>query len=104
MLKWIVGSALLLGFAAPAFAQPMQCGTRIINPGDNMATVLEACGQPQAARHWVQVIPGGDDDEGMMDAARIPMAEWVYADSDDPDTFPQKVLFKDGIVQEITGD
>ncbi|MEO8604779.1 MAG: DUF2845 domain-containing protein [bacterium] len=103
MLKWIVGVAVV-ALAAPALAQPMMCGTGIINPGDSMARVLELCGRPEAARHWVQVIPGGDDDEGWMDAARIPMAEWVYADNDDPDTFPQKLLFKNGIVQQITGD
>jgi hypothetical protein len=103
MLKWIVAVGIVMG-AAPAFAQPMQCGTRIINPGDNMATVLEACGRPEAARQWVQVIPGGDDDEGWATAARIPMAEWVYADNDDPDLFPQKVLFRNGIVQEIASD
>jgi hypothetical protein len=104
MLKWVAGLAVLCGLTSAALAQPMQCGTGIINPGDSMERVLELCGRPQDARSWVQVIPAGDDDEGMMDAARIPMAEWLYADNGDPDLFPQKVLFKDGIVQEITGD
>jgi hypothetical protein len=106
MLKWVVGVGVAggLAMATAAWAQPMQCGTGIINPGDSMQRVLELCGQPTDARSWVQVIPAGDDDEGMMDAARIPMAEWLYADNDDPDVFPQKLLFKDGIVQEITGD
>lgn len=104
MLKWVAGLAVICGLASAAWAQPMQCGTGIINPGDSMERVLELCGRPQDARSWVQVIPAGDDDEGMMDAARIPMAEWLYDDNGDPDLFPQKVLFKDGIVQEITGD
>jgi len=104
MTKWVLGVVGLLTLAGTAGAQPMQCGTGIINPGDAMERVLELCGRPQEARSWVQVIPGGDDDEGMMTATRIPMAEWLYADNADPDLFPQKVLFKDGIVQEITGD
>lgn len=103
MTKWMVTAAVLL-WSGAAWAQPMQCGTGIINPGDSMERVLELCGQPEDARSWVQVIPGGDDDEGMLTATRIPMAEWLYADNDDPDVFPQKVLFRNGIVQEITGD
>lgn len=99
MKRWIVVIGLAAGLAAVAQAQPMRCGTRLINPGDNMDTVLELCGQPDNARTWTEVIPGGDDDEGMMDAARIPMAEWLYAD--DPDQFVNKVIFRNGIVQEI---
>ncbi len=36
-----------------------------------------------------------------MDATRIPMAEWVYSNGGDPDLFPNKILFQNGIVQEI---
>jgi hypothetical protein len=99
MPKWIVAAALLL--AVPAAAQPMRCAGRLIEPGVSMQAVLELCGQPAIHREWTEVIPAGDDDEGMMDAARIPMAEWVYNDDGDPDLFPNKVLFRDGIVQEI---
>ena len=97
----VLTALLLLVAAAPALAQPMRCGTRLINPGDNMQTVLEFCGAPDNTREWTEVIPGGDDDEGMMDAVRIPMAEWLYDDDGDADEFPNKVLFKDGIVQQI---
>ena len=99
MSKGIVAAILLL--AVPAFAQPMRCGTRLINPGDSMQAVLELCGQPSIHREWTEVIPAGDDDEGMMEATRIPMAEWVYGNGGDPDLFPNKILFRDGIVQEI---
>ena len=97
MTKWIIPALLLL--AAPALAQPMRCGGRLINPGDSMQVVLEFCGDPSIHREWTEVIPAGDDDEGMMDAVQIPMAEWDY--DDDPDAFVDKVIFKNGIVQEI---
>lgn len=97
MSKWIAAAVLIL--AAPALAQPMQCGTRIINPGDSMAAVLEFCGKPSADREWTEVIPAGDDDEGYADATRIPMAEWVYAGN--PDQFVNKILFQNGVVKEI---
>ena len=99
MSKWIVLAALLL--AAPAFAQPMNCGTRLIEPGDSMEMVLEFCGAPDNRREWTEVIPGSDDDEGMETATRIPMAEWLYDDDDDPDQFPNKVFFRNGMVTEI---
>ena len=99
MSKWLIPALLLL--AVPALAQPMRCGGRLINPGDSMQAVLEFCGDPSIHREWTEVIPAGDDDEGMMDAARIPMAEWVYGNAGDPDLFPNKILFKNGIVQEI---
>ena len=98
MSKWIIAAALFL--AAPAFAQPMQCGTRIINPGDSMQAVLDFCGVPTVHREWTEVIPAGDDDEGMMEATRIPMAEWIYAGN--PDQFTNKVLFQNGYVKELT--
>lgn len=99
MQRWII--VLGLVFAAPAFAQPMRCAGRLIEPGSSMAAVLELCGPPDSKREWTEVVPAGDDDEGMADAARIPMAEWVYADDDDPDEFPNKVLFRDGMVTEV---
>jgi hypothetical protein len=99
MSKWLVPALLLL--AAPAFAQPMRCSGRLVEPGSTMAAVLELCGQPDESREWTEVIPAGDDDEGMMEATRIPMAEWVYSNDGDPDLFVNKVLFRNGVVQEI---
>ena len=63
---------------------------------------IELCGQPDIHREWTEVVPAGDDDEGMMDAARIPMAEWVYNDDGDPDLFPNKVLFQNGMVKQVS--
>ncbi|MFN8643512.1 MAG: DUF2845 domain-containing protein [Candidatus Binatia bacterium] len=100
MTKWLA-PLVVLSLAAPALAQPMRCSGRLIEPGVAMAAVLELCGQPSVHREWTEVIPAGDDDEGMMEATRIPMAEWVYGNNGDPDLFPSKVLFRDGVVQEV---
>jgi Protein of unknown function (DUF2845) len=99
MRAWIVGVAMVMMTGGVVWAQPMQCGTRLINPGDSMQAVLDACGQPDNARTWTETIPAGDDDEGIADAIRVPMAEWVYAN--DPDQFVSKIVFRNGIVQEI---
>jgi Protein of unknown function (DUF2845) len=89
-----------LGFtliiAATAVAQPMQCGTGIINPGDSQERVLELCGRPAASKEWTQTIP--DDDDGGVDA-QINWAEWAYQNG--PDQFVNKVVFRNGAVYEI---
>lgn len=90
---------LVLLLAAPLLAQPMRCSGRLIEPGVSMQYVAELCGAPDGQRQWTEVVPAGDDDEGMADAARIPMAEWVY--EDDLDQFPNKVIFRDGMVTEV---
>lgn len=85
--------------AGVAAGQPMMCGTGIVNPGDSQLRVLELCGAPEASRSWVETIPAGDDYEGELTAAQIPMAEWLYQDS--PDQFAYTVVFQNGVVSEI---
>ena len=93
----VVGAFTVL--AARAQAQPMMCSTGIIDPGDTEERVLALCGQPAAARQWVETIPAGDDYEGYVTADQIPMAEWDYQNS--PDQFVYKIIFQNGIVREI---
>ena len=95
----VLGSLSLL--AAAALAQPMQCGTGIINPGDSEAKVLELCGPPAAAKRWTQDIPAGDDAEGMMTGVQIKWAELAYQNG--PDQFVNKVVLRNGVVYEIKG-
>ena len=93
----VAGYIFLL--VATAAAQPMQCGTGIINPGDSEARVLELCGQPFAAKRWTQDIPAGDDAQGLMNGVQIKWAELGYQNS--PDQFVNKVVIRNGVVYEI---
>jgi hypothetical protein len=99
MVRWTLAAVVVALLAVPALAQPVRCGTEIIGPGDNMERVAEFCGQPTRARNWVETIPAGDDYEGMFDTVQIPMAEWDYDSG--PDLFPDKIIFRNGIVQEV---
>jgi hypothetical protein len=99
MRRVVTAIASMLLFAAAAAAQPMMCGTGIINPGDPAEKVLELCGQPAAAKQWVQNIPAGDDDEGYLTGIQIDWAEWAYQNS--PDQFVNKVVLRNGVVYEI---
>jgi hypothetical protein len=91
------GSVLVIVVAASA--QTMRCGPRIIQPGDSEYAVLALCGQPAAARHWVETFPTGDDYQGVLGVTQIPMDEWDYQNG--PDQFVNKVIFRDGVVAEI---
>lgn len=95
----IIAVGVVWLFATAAAAQPLMCGTGIIGPGDSQLRVLQLCGAPAASRQWIEAIPAGDDYEGMVTAARIPMAEWLYQDS--PDQFASRVIFRNGVVAEI---
>jgi hypothetical protein len=95
----LIGPGVVLLLATAAAAQPMMCGTGIIGPGDSQLRVLQLCGAPTASRQWVETIPAGDDYQGMLTAAQIPMAEWLYHDN--PDQFASKVIFRNGVVAEI---
>ena len=92
-----IGTIPLLG--AVALAQPMMCGTGIIDPGDSEARVLALCGRPDASRQWTEFIPAGDDYQGYVQATQIPMAEWVYQNN--ADQFVSKVIFENGVVRDI---
>jgi hypothetical protein len=96
MRSLFVPFAFTVLLAASAVAQPMQCGTGIVNPGDSQERVLELCGQPFAAKRWVQTIP--DDDDGGA-GEQIYWAEWGYQNG--PDQFVYKVVFRDGAMYEI---
>jgi len=99
MRRLIIVVGALVVSAVVAGAQPMMCSTGIIDPGDTEQQVLALCGRPDAARQWVETVPAGDDYEGYVTADQIPMAEWDYQNG--PDQFVYKVIFQNGIVQEI---
>jgi hypothetical protein len=99
MGKLVALAVPMLMVATIAAAQPMMCGTGIVGPGDSQLRVLELCGAPEASRSWIETVPAGDDYQGEMEAAQIPMAEWLY--QTDPDQFAYKVLFRNGVVWVI---
>ena len=99
MRATVIAFGFVVLFAISASAQPMMCGTGIVNPGATQEMVLEMCGQPAAARQWVQNIPAGDDDEGYLTGIQINWAEWQYQNS--PDQFVNTVVFRNGVVYEI---
>jgi hypothetical protein len=103
--------ALLLGLtavaatlAAPAHADGMRCGSRLIRDGDARAEVRAFCGEPADVqtrtilRRPTTIIGGriffsGD---GLIE---IPVETWTY--NFGPNKLMRRVRFIDGVVEEV---
>jgi hypothetical protein len=92
--------------AAPAYADGMRCGTKLISDGDLMYQVRTLCGAPDAqshrietrfVRHWVST-PCGNYNGTVRcgyEAAvsvQVPIDEWVYDFG--PHQFIRHVIFE----------
>lgn len=76
--------------AAPALADGMRCGTKLISGGDPMYQVRSICGAPDAqshrietrtVRHWVQTpcVPGASRCGYFTEVAiQVAVDEWIY--------------------------
>ncbi|GBL60279.1 Protein of unknown function [Pseudomonas citronellolis] len=65
---------LLLLAAAPALADSLRCGSRLISSGDTSSDVLERCGQPVDRSYLGNRIVVGD--WGQREEVRV--EEWIY--------------------------
>lgn len=65
---------LLLLAAAPALADSLRCGSRLISNGDTSSDVLERCGQPVDRSYLGNRIVVGD--WGQREEVRV--EEWIY--------------------------
>ena len=53
----LIGAAVLLGVAAPAHADALRCGARVVSTGALVAEVLSACGDPVYRDAWTYPAP-----------------------------------------------
>lgn len=101
----LIGFALVVGaLAAPAHADGMRCGSRLIRDGDARAEVRAFCGEPvdvqtrTILRRPTYTVGGriffsGD---GLIE---IPVETWTY--NFGPNKLMRRVKFVDGIVDEV---
>jgi hypothetical protein len=99
-----VFAALLLAIAAPAFADGMRCGSKLVTSGDPRAKVRQFCGEPtdvqtrQILRRPYfnfggRVLSYGD---GYVE---VPVEIWTY--NFGPYKLMRQVRFVDGRVEDI---
>jgi hypothetical protein len=55
MRAWIAGLGTLLSLAAPAHADGMRCGTKLVSDGDSPYQVRNICGAPDQAQTRVEL-------------------------------------------------
>ena len=70
-MRMLLPTLLLLALAAPAGAESMRCGSKLINIGDRTFEVLQKCGEPV---HRDLVGYTG----GYYDSRELIIEEWVY--------------------------
>ncbi len=61
LIKLCLGSALIAAFS---MAYSMRCGTHLINEGDNIARVIQLCGEP-SYNNYSMVVYSNKDGDGM---------------------------------------
>lgn len=101
----LIGLAALAGaLAAPAHADGMRCGGRLIRDGDARAEVRAFCGEPADVQTRTilrrpvynfqgRLVYSGD---GLVE---IPVETWTY--NFGPNKLMRRVRFIDGIVEEV---
>ena len=97
-------AAFASAFAAPALADGMRCGSRLIRDGDVRAEVRAFCGEPADVQTRTilrrpvynfqgRLLYSGD---GLIE---IPVETWTY--NFGPNKLMRRVRFIDGIVDEV---
>jgi Protein of unknown function (DUF2845) len=95
---------LLLVLTAPAHADAMRCGNRLVSEGDGIATVRDLCGDPTDVQTRTIVRRPYYDRYGRYyyygnGLVEVPVEIWTY--NLGPYKLMRRVRFVDGVVDEI---
>lgn len=96
---------LLLLMVAPALADTVRCGDKLVYEGDTTARVEARCGKPaQISYSSILKVPTywrGDRPYRLTDqAVQIPVETWIYNFGNR--RFMRKLRFEDGVLVEIS--
>ena len=86
----IATALTLLLFAAVVSAEPMRCGTYLIERGLTFFEVLERCGKADLEYSW---------DQSYAPGVQARVTEWVYEQG--PNKFRRVLTFEEGRVRDI---
>lgn len=95
---------LLLFFTLPitSHAAGFRCGNKLVNEGDNFATVLQTCGEADYTmampdRVVYHKVRQGQDSMAIAEPIKVDL--WIYQGS--PNTFSRNLYFENGILVKI---
>lgn len=94
----------VLGFAAPAHADAMRCGNRLVREGDTRSAVRDLCGQPTDVQTRTILRRPYYDFRGRLvyygdGLVEIPVEVWTY--NLGPYKLMRRIRFIDGIIEDI---
>jgi hypothetical protein len=99
----ILGATVLLAVGAPASADALRCGNRLISRGDHAAKLLRYCGEPVAVQsRAVQrsvVAFGTYFYPGLGLVKDVIVEEWTY--NFGPRKLMRQVRLENGLVEEV---
>ncbi len=106
-MKYSALPCLLIAFVAataPAHAEGMRCGTKLVHEGDTRIEVTAKCGEPtDVSRTSILRRPvvwlHGRPYYASSDLVEIPIERWVY--NLGPQRFMREIRFEDGRVVEV---
>ena len=88
---------------APADADSMRCGSRIVKDGDTIEKVLDVCGEPTSKeRTWIERAPQyelGGQSYSYPGTEYVPVDLWTYDFG--PNKLMQRVRFINGLADSI---
>jgi hypothetical protein len=97
-------AALLLGFALPASADGMRCGSKLMTTGDPRAKVLQFCGEPADVQTRSILRRPTFDFGGRIYSygdgfVEVPVEIWTY--NFGPYKLMRQIRFVDGRIEDI---
>ena len=104
-IPFLIGLTVLAAtLAAPAHADGMRCGGRLIRDGDPRAQVRSFCGEPADVQTRTILRRPSYDYRGRIvyfgdNLVEIPVETWTY--NFGPNKLMRRVRFVDGIVDEV---
>jgi hypothetical protein len=105
-LHGLLAQALLVALlaTAPATADSLRCGTRLVTDGDSAAKVRALCGEPtEISRSEILRRPvvwiGGTPYYVSQDLVPVPVESWIY--NLGPQKLMRQLRFEDGVLVRI---
>lgn len=96
--------AAVLGFAAPAHADALRCGSRLVRDGDTRAEVRDLCGEPTDVQTTTILRRPHYDFNGRLlyygdGVVEVPVEVWTY--NFGPYKLMRRIRFVDGLIDDI---
>jgi hypothetical protein len=99
LLQITVGLTLAAGFAAPASAESMRCGSVLISTGASQGYVTEKCGEPQSKQTFTEPVMARNANGMAYEVGTTTRDVWRYRRGSGQ--FPAVLTFEGGVLKKL---